>query len=295
MIGRIKPGVYLPALQAKLSTLVKQVLGETKTFSEERNKKFLERVHVVLTPGGAGIQDMRDQSESTLRLLMGISGLVLLIACANIANLLLVRGVRRKLEMSVRTALGAARGRIVRQLLTESVALAGLGGMAGLAVAYAGTRMLLGLAFPGAQSVPIQSSPSTAVLAFACGLSLLTGIVFGGARVWIAALPEPADVLRSGSRGTIIGASLLQRSLVVLQAALSLVLLVGAGLFSLSLSKLQSTDLKLDSKNRYIVHINPQAAGYPQTQLESLYRIIEDRFHALPGVNRVGLALYTPM
>ncbi len=295
MIGRVRPGVPLEPLQAKLSILVKQALGETNTFSEERNKKFLERVHVVLTPGGGGIQDMRDQYESNLRLLMGISGLVLLIACANIANLLLARGVRRKLEMSVRTALGAARGRIVRQLLTESVVLAGLGGIAGLALAYAGTHTLLSLAFPGAQTVTIKASPSMAVLAFASGLSLLTGIVFGVAPAWIAARTEPADVLRSGSRGTTMGASLLQRGLVILQAALSLVLLVGAGLFSLSLTKLQTTDLKLDARNRYILHINPQAAGYSPMQLESFYRTVEQQFHALPGVKHVGLSTYTPM
>ena len=115
---------------------------------------------MVLTPGGAGIQAMQEQYASHLHLLMWIAGLVLLIACANIANLLLVRGMARRAEMSVRSALGAARGRIVRQLLTESVLLAGMGGMAGLAVAYAGTRMLLMLAFPGAQNVPIQARPS---------------------------------------------------------------------------------------------------------------------------------------
>ncbi len=106
---------------------------------------------------------------------------------------------------------------------------------------------------------------------------------------------EPADALRSGSRTTTGGASLLQRGLVVVQAALSLVLLVGAGLFAQSLNKLESTDLKLDAKNRYIVHINPAAAGYPQTQLEALYRTIEERFHALPGVVKVGISSYTPM
>ncbi len=295
IVGRLKPGVSLPALQDKISALVRQSFARTNTFSAGRNKDLLRKTHVILTPGGGGIQNLQDEYGSNLRLLMIISGIVLLIACANIANLLLVRGMGRKAEMSVRTALGAARLRIVRQLLTESVVLAGLGGLVGLLVAYLGTRMLLALAFPGADSLPIQASPSLPVLAFACGLSLFTGILFGVAPAWIAAQAEPADALRSGSRASSGGASLLQRGLVVLQAALSLVLLVGAGLFSRSLNKLQSTDLKLDSRNRYIVHINPQAAGYPQTQLESLYRIIEDRFHALPGVNKVGLALYTPM
>ena len=295
IIGRVKPGTNLAALQDRVSALVKHAMQETQKFTSDEDKKNLEKTHVVLTPGGAGIQALQEQYGSNLHLLMGVSGLVLLIACANIANLLLVRGIRRKTELSLRSALGAARGRIVRQLLTESVVLAALGGIAGLAVAYAGAKMLLALVFPGTQAVPIDATPSGAVLAFACGLSLLTGILFGVAPAWIAAQTEPADALRSGSRNTAMGASLLQRGLVVLQTALSLVLLVGAGLFSQSLNKLQSSDLKLDSKNRYIVHINPQAAGYTQLQLESLYRTVEQRFHALPGVKAVGLSTNTPM
>jgi predicted permease len=226
---------------------------------------------------------------------MWISGLVLLIACANIANLLLVRGTARKSEMSVRAALGAKRGRIARQLLTESLVLALLSGTAGLAVAYAGTHMLLALAFPGAQRLPIHASPPPAVLGFACGLCLLTGVLFGAAPAWIATRTQPADALRSGARTTAGGATLLQRGLVVLQAALSLVLLVGAGLFSQSLNRLQNTDLKLEATNRYIVHINPQAAGYSQRQVGDLYRMIEERFHALAGVEKVGISTYTPM
>jgi predicted permease len=239
---------------------------------------------------------MQEQYGSNLNLLMWISGAVLLIACANIANLLLVRGMGRKAEMSLRTALGATRGRVIKQLLTESVLLSGLGGVAGLAVAYAGTRMLLILAFPGAvQDVPIDAAPSLAVMGFACGLSLVTGVLFGVAPAWIAAKAEPADALRSGMRTTAGSTSLLQRGLVVVQAALSLVLLVGAGLFAQSLNKLESTDMKLDARNRYIVHINPAAAGYKQTQLEALYRTIEQQFHALPGVMKVGISSYTPM
>jgi predicted permease len=295
IIGRVKPGVSLPALQQKVSALVKQSLSETNTFAEDRNKKTLDKVHVILTPGSAGIRAMHERYSSNLRLLMALSGLVLLIACANVANLLLTRGTRRKVEMSIRTALGAARGRIVRQLLTESVLLAVFGGAAGLLVADVGTSLLLALAFPGAQNFPIEARPSLEVLAFAFALSLLTGCLFGMAPAWIAANSEPADVLRTGTRGSITGTSLLQRGLVIFQAALSLVLLVGAGLFSQSLYKLQSTDLKLDSKNRYIVHINPAAAGYTQTQLEVLYRSIEQRFHSLPGVVNVGISTYTAM
>jgi predicted permease len=295
IVGRIKPGVSLPALQSKISALVRQQFSTFKMFKSERGKIFLSRTHVVLTPGGGGIQQLQDQYKSHLHLLTWIAALVLLVACANIANLLLVRGMNRRAEMSVRTALGAQRSRIVRQLLTESVLLSVLGGLAGLVVAYGGARMLLTLAFPGAQNVPINAAPSPIVVAFAFGLSLVTGILFGVAPAWIAAQAQPAEALRAGSRTTATGASLLQRSLVVLQAALSLVLLIGAGLFAQSLSKLQNADMHLDSRNRYIIHINPQAAGYVQTQVESLYRTMEAQFHALPGVVKVGIATYTPM
>ena len=295
VIGRIRPGVAQGPLQQKISGMLRQLYATRKALSTDFGKPFLVKTHVVLTPGAAGITQLQEQYKSHLHLLMGISGLVLLIACANIANLLLVRGMSRRTEMSVRTALGAQRSRIVRQLLTESLLLSLLGGVAGLVVAYAGAHMLLMLAFPGTQNVPIQASPAPLVIAFACGLSLVTGILFGVAPAWLAAQTRPADALRTGTRTTASGASLLQRSLVVLQAALSLVLLVGAGLFSQSLNKLQSTDMKLESPNRYIIHFNPQAAGYATTQVEALYRTIEERFHAIPGVVNVGISTYTPM
>jgi predicted permease len=295
IVGRVKPGVSLPALQQKLSALLRQSFEHTKTFSEGEGKKQLAKAHVVLSPAGGGIQALQQQYDSNLYLLMAISGLVLLIACANIANLLLVRGMGRKAEISLRTALGAMRGRIIQQLLTESVVLSVLGGVAGLLVAYLGARALLMLAFPGAQGLPIEASPSLPVLGFAFGLALVTGILFGVAPAWIAAKTEPADALRSGSRTTTTRASLLQRGLVVTQAALSLVLLVAAGLFTQSLNKLEHADMRLDTKNRYIVHMNPQAAGYEPKQLEALYHTMEDRFHALPGVVKVGISAYTPM
>jgi macrolide transport system ATP-binding/permease protein len=295
IIGRVKPGVALGPLQQKVNTVLQQAFATQEDFSTENGKKLLTRAHATLSPGGEGIQTMQEGYGSHLHLLMWIAGLVLLIACANIANLLLVRGMGRRTEMSVRSALGAMRSRIVRQLLTESILLAGVGGILGLAVAYGGARMLLALAFPGAQSVPIEAAPSLAVIGFAFGLSMLTGILFGVAPAWISAQARPADALRSGTRTTASETSLLQRTLVVLQAALSLVLLVGAGLFSQSLNKLENTDLKLDARNRYVVHINPQAAGYAGIQLEALYRTIEDRFHAVPGVVKVGISTYVPM
>lgn len=295
LVGRVKPGVQMAPLREKLSALVRQSFAETKPFSSGEGKKLLAKAHVMLTPGGAGIQDLQEAYGTNLRVLMIISGLVLLIACANVANLLLARGMARKAEISLRTALGAKRGQIIRQLLTESVLLAVLSAMAGLVVSYLGTRMLLALAFGEAQRLPVDPSPSLPVLAFACGLALLAGILFGIAPAWITSQTDPVDALRTGMRTTSSGASLVQRGLVVLQAGLSLVLLTGAGLFSQSLNNLQHSNLRLESKNRYIVHINPQAAGYSQRQLESLYRTIEERFHAIPSVKNVGISLYTPM
>lgn len=296
IVGRMKPGTAMISQQEKLSGVFRHSLARTNNnFTLGDGPNLLKRAHVVLTPGGAGIQWMQKQYGEHLHLLTWIAGLVLLVACANIANLLLVRGMARKTEMSVRAAMGAGRRRIVRQLLTESVLLSGIGGLLGLVVAYAGTRMLLGLAFPGEQNVPIDASPSAVVVGFAIGLSVLTGVLFGVAPAWLASRAQPADALRSGTRTTTSGATALQKVLVVLQAGLSFVLLVGAGLFAQSLRKLESMDMKLDARNRYIVHVNPQGAGYKPEQLEALARQIEERFHAIPGVVKVGLTNYTPM
>ncbi len=295
LIGRIKPGTSLPALQAKASALLKQQFAPLKTFTDQRAQKVLPRTHVVLTPGGGGIQNMQDGYKDHLKLLQWIAAMVLLVACANIANLLLVRGMSRRAEISIRSALGAQRSRIVRQLLTESVLLAGMGGLLGLVVSYLGAHALLALAFPDQHNMPVNASPSPLVIGFAFALSLVTGILFGLAPALMAARTQPAEALRSNARTTAHGTSFLQRALVVLQAALSLVLLVAAGLFAQSLNKAENVDMKLDATNRYIAHINPQAAGYKNTEVEPLYQTIVDRFHAIPGVLKVGLATYTPM
>lgn len=295
IIGRVKPGTSLPALQAKASALLKQQFATLKTFTDPRAQKVLPRTHVVLTPGGGGIQNMQDGYKDHLKLLQWIAALVLLVACANIANLLLVRGMSRKAELSIRSALGAQRSRIVRQLLTESVLLSGLGGLLGLAVSYLGAHALLALAFPNQHNMPVHAAPSPLVIGFAFVLSLVTGVLFGLAPAVMAARTQPIEALRANARTTAHGASLLQRSLVVLQAALSLVLLVVAGLFAQSLNKAENVDMKLDATNRYIAHINPQAAGYKTTEVEPLYQAIVDRFHAIPGVLKVGLSTYTPM
>lgn len=295
LLGRIKPGTEIAPLQAKMSGLLRNWLLQVPVYQKEELKKNLARSHVTLTPGGAGIANMQQEYGSGLHLLMAISVLVLLIACANIANLVLVRGMARRAETSIRMALGAARRRIIRQMLTESLVLACMGGLAGLIVAYVGTQILLALAFPNSPNLPIHASPSPAVLGFAFGLSLLTGLVFGVAPAWITSHSEPAEALRGANRSTRDGSSWLQRSLVVLQAALSLVLLVGAGLLSKSLNKLEHQDFGLQTENRVVIHISPDTAGYKQGQLQALYDQIEERFHAMPAVERVSLSLYTPL
>ncbi|HEX5233971.1 MAG TPA: ABC transporter permease [Silvibacterium sp.] len=295
IIGRIKPGTSLPALQARATTLLKQQFAPLKTFTDTRAKQVLPRTHVVLTSAGGGIQNMQDGYKDHLKLLQWIAALVLLVACANIANLLLVRGMSRRAELSIRSALGAQRNRIVRQLLTESVLLSGMGGLLGLVISFLGAHALLALAFPDQHNMPVAAAPSPLVIEFALALSLVTGILFGLAPALMAARTQPAEALRSNARTTARGASFLQRGLVVVQAALSLVLLVTAGLFAQSLSKAENVDMKLDATNRYIAHINPQAAGYKNTEVEPLYQTIVDRFHTVPGVLKVGLATYTPM
>lgn len=295
VIGRVRPGTALLPLQQKMSATMPGWLASLKTYQTVDGRTALPKTHLVLAPGGQGIENLQTEYKSGLQLLMGISALVLLIACANIANLVLVRGLARRMETSIRMALGAARKRIVRQMLTESVVLAVLGGVAGLAVAYAGTRMLLSLAFPDAPNLPIQADPSPVVLGFSFALSLGTGVLFGVAPAWMTSHSEPAEALRGAGRSTRDGSSLLQRTLVVVQAALSLVLLVGAGLMGKSLSRLEHQNLGLETENRVVVHVSPENAGYKHEQLQALYDDMTQRLSALPGVERVGLSLYSPL
>ncbi len=295
VIGRIKPGVSPQLLQAKMSTSLRQWLSTQPSYTQNGGSTIIPKQHVVITPGGAGIQNLQQQTGKGLYLLMAISGLVLLVACANVANLLLARGATRKAETSIRMALGAARKRLVRQMLTESVFLACMGGLAGLAVAYAGTRTILALAFPDSPNLPIDASPSLPVLGFAFLLSLVTGIVFGIVPAWITSHSDPAEALRGINRSTRDRASLPQKSLIVFQAALSLVLLVGAGLLTRSLNNMEHQNFGLQTANRYVLHLDVEGAGYTPEKLPALYRAIEDQFGSLPGVKSVGLALYSTL
>ena len=295
ILGRVKPGMALVPLQAKMSASLRDWLMQLPLYQKEDEKKNLAQSHVVLTPGGVGIANMQQEYGKGLQLLISISALVLLIACANIANLVLVRGMARRAETSIRMALGAQRKRLIRQMLTESVVLSCMGGLAGLVVAYVGTKVLLAMAFPDATNLPIHASPSPAVLAFAFGLSLVTGLIFGIAPAWVTSHSEPAEALRGSNRSTKDHSGWLQRSLVILQAALSLVLLVGAGLMAKSLNKLERQDFGVETDNRVVAHFSPESAGYKPEQLQALYERTDQGLRTLPGVQRISLSLYTPL
>lgn len=295
LLGKVKPGTDLIKLQAKMSASLRNYLSTLDLYKKNDQAKNLANSHVMLSPGGAGIENMQQDVGAGLRMLITVSALVLLIACANIANLMLVRGMARKAETSIRMALGAQRSRLIRQMLTESVVLSCLGGLAGLVVAYAGTRILLAMAFPNAHNLPIEASPSLPVLGFAFALSLLTGLIFGVAPAWVTSHSQPADALRGSNRTTNDRSGWVQRSLVILQAALSLVLLIGAGLMAKSLSKLENQDFGVVTTNRLVAHFSPENAGYKPEQLQALYDKITQDLHALPGVEHVSLSLYTPL
>jgi predicted permease len=180
-------------------------------------------------------------------------------------------------------------------MLTESVLLGCLGGLAGLAVAYAGTRMILALAFPDSMHSAIDATPSPVVLGFAFLLSLVTGIVFGIMPAWVTSHADPAEALRGVNRSTGERASLPQKSMIAFQAAFSLVLLVGAGLLTKSLNNMEHQDFGLQTANRYVLHLDPLGAGYRPERLAALHQALEVQFAAIPGMQNVGLAMYSPL
>jgi predicted permease len=296
IIGRVRPGTDPKALEAQLRLELRQ--WQTSHLADMGNldKEYLPKQAFHLTPGGAGVTGMREQYEDGLRVLLVAAGCVLLIACANLANLLLARGLRNRQQTSVRVALGASRGRLVSKALVESLLLGLLGGAAGLGLAYAGTTLILHLAFSGPDSyVPIEASPSMPVLMFALAVSLLTGIGFGIAPAWMTSHAEPVEALRGANRSTANAARWPQKALVIAQAALSLVLLSAAAMLGQSLRNLQHQKFGFEVKDHYLATINPFLAGYQPEQLDLLYRRLIDRLQRIPGVKGVAGATYAPM
>jgi len=295
VLGRVKPGVAPKALEAKVSNRLRQWLATQPAYTLNGNDKEIPKQHVVLAGGGGGIQNLQQEAGDGLRLLTWISALVLLVACANIANLLLARGAARRAETSIRTALGAARTALIGQALTESVLLSLAGGLIGIGIAYLGAHMILNLAFPEATQMPIQASPSPVILGFAFLLSLITGVIFGIVPAWISSHADPAEALRGLNRSTGDRSLLPQKALIVLQGALSLVLLVGAGLMTQTLRNLEHQNFGITTANRYVIHIDPMGAGYNLETIGPVNQRIEDEFRALPGVKSAGLALYSTL
>jgi predicted permease len=294
IIGRIAPGADPKQISAHMQVELQQWLLSPIAQLQPGERDAVAKQTLRLSPGGAGVQDLRDEFQSSLNLLMWISALVLTIACANVANLMLVRASTRKLQTSIRAALGASSARQIRQVLTESVVLSLLGGVVGVAIAFGATRLILHLAFQSTY-VAIHASPSLPVLAFTFAISLLTGVLFGVAPAWITANAAPADALRGAGRSTGSGDGWTQKSLVIAQAALSLVLLSAAGLLTQSLRNMQGQNFGFETPNRYILHVDPMMAGYKSAQLEPLYRQLHDSLAAIPGVGQVSFSLYTPM
>jgi predicted permease len=292
-IGRIRPGVQPMQAQTHLTTQIRQWLSAQAGNSSSDTQR-IARVHMTLAPAGGGIAGLQRDYGYGLMLLMVISGLVLLIACANIANLLLARGSTARLQSAMRVALGATRGRIIRQTLTEGVLVALIGGVVGVALAFSGTRILLTLAFRGADYLPISPNPSAAVLAFTFALCLVTGIVFSVAPAWIASHAHPAELLHGAGRTTGAHSTLPQKSLVAFQAALSLVLLVGAGLLTQSLRHLGDQTFGWD-RNTQVVNVNPALAGYTPERLPALYQRLQESLSRIPGISSVSYALYSPL
>ncbi|MGB9416475.1 MAG: ABC transporter permease [Acidobacteriaceae bacterium] len=298
VIGRLKPGATPNALPSRLTNLIRVWLVDESGMPAEWMtgiKAGLPKQNIKVVPGGTGVGVMKANYADSLHILLAVCCLVLLIACANIANLLLARGTARRAQTAVRLALGANRKRLIRQSLTESIVLSILGGIAGLGVAYLGVKAIVALAFHGAKYVPINAAPSLPVLGFAFALSLVTGVLFGTAPAWLASRANPAEALRGVNRTTRDSSSLSQKVLVIVQATLSVVLLAGAGLLTDSLQKLQHQDFGYETNHRVTISLTAPYPSYPQPKLDAMYRELQDRLAHIPGVERAALAQYTPL
>jgi predicted permease len=298
MIGRLRPGASIDGMAPRVTGVLRQWLQNDSGYPSNWMPdviRMLPKQVLNVVPAGAGVAVMKEEYGRSLQILLSVCGLVLLIACSNVANLLLARGVARRGQTAVRLAVGATPRQIVAQALTESVLLAIGGGVVGLLVAMAAARLLLALAFHSSHFLPISTAPSLMVLAFAFALALATGIIFGAAPAWLATRTDPAEALRGSGRGTQDRSSFARKALLVVQATLSVVLVAGATMLARSLNKLEHQDFGYQVQNRVEVSMNRPPATYTQPQLAALYRQMEDRLNRLPGVQGAGLALYNPL
>src|ERR1700726_2676735 len=298
VIGRLRPGATTAGMAPRLTGVLRQWMQYDSGYPSNWMPdviRLLPKQVIHIVPAGSGIAVMKEEYGHSLQILLAVCGIVLLIACANVASLLLARAVARRSQTAVRLAVGARPRQIIAQALTESILLAIAGGIAGLLVATAAARLLLALAFHSAHFLPINAAPSLVVLAFAFGLALVTGIIFGAAPAWLATRTDPAEALRGSGRGTQDRSSFPPKALLVVQATLSVVLVAGATMLARSLNKLEHQDFGYQVQNRVAVSVNRPPATYTQPKLAALYREIEGRLNRLPGVQGSGLALYNPL
>jgi len=298
VIGRVRPGTNPKTIEAQLRSELHAWLASHVADMNPQEKAVWEKQSLRLTPGGAGFSQMREDYQQGLELLFVTALCVLLVACANIANLLLARGLKNRQQTAVRVALGASRGRLVKNALLESVVLSLIGGAAGITVSWAGARLILYLAFHTiAQNsfIPVEATPSTSVLLFALGVSVLTGVIFGVAPAWMTSRAEPVEALRGANRSVGGGRHWAQKALVIAQAAVSLVLLSAAAMLGGSLRNLENQSFGFETQDRYLVYINPSLSNYRTEQLVPLFREIQERLSAIPGVKSVSAATYAPM
>jgi predicted permease len=298
MIGRLKPGASVAGMGPRLTEVLRQWMQHDAGYPANWMPEIIEtlpRQVINVIPAGAGVAVMKEEYGRSLQILLSVCGLVLLIASANVANLMLARAVTRRGQTAVRLALGASSRQIVVQALTESVLLAIGGGIVGLVVAVAGARLLLTLAFHSAHFLPISPMPSFMVLAFSFALALITGVVFGCVPAWFATRTDPAEALHTSSHRTSDRSSFTRQGLLVVQATLSVVLVAGATMLARSLNKLEHQDFGYRIPGRVEVELHNLPPSYTQAQLAALYRELEERLNRLPGVQGSGLALYNPL
>jgi predicted permease len=294
MIARLKPGVSEQQAQAHTDLLFRQILLSYVGPQPSQDRlDGIQQARIELTPAATGRSDLRREFSSPLKILMIVVLLVLLIACANVANLLLARATARRREIAVRMALGAERPRLIRQLLAESGLLGSVGAVLGVAFAWGASRLLLAMVSTGSELVPIRVTPDAGVLGFTVAVTILTVFLFGTVPALRATALDPASSLKAG-RGVISAGARngLARGLVVGQVALSMVLLAGAGLFLRSLANAMDVDVGFNKQNVLRMRIDPGAAGYRRDQrLSSMMRRLEERVGSLPGVQSSSFAL----
>src|SRR5262249_22170532 len=284
MMGRLRPGVSMAQAQAALAPRFHQWVAATATTDGERAKLPA----LILNPGAAGLGSLRRQYSKPLYVLLTMVGLILAIACANIANLLLARAAARGREMAVRLSLGAGRSRVVRQLLTESVMLASLGGAFGVVFAIWGIRALTVLLTNGARNFTLHAELNWNVMGVTAALSVVCGLLFGLAPAIQSTRPDVMPALQNGRGGG--PRRLAQHVLVVAQIAISFLILVAAGLFVRTLNKLHSVQLGYARENILLFSLNARQAGHRDPEITTFYSDLRKRFESIPGVSSATLS-----